>query len=350
MTLYKQDLPDARDWLCRTLSPVWREAPLIAPPEKLWPEIIRLADVWMVMPRLHDQCAKADFVPPDALSVLRAVSDFSKARDDAMREELIIIIRAMNEEGLEPIVFKGAEWLMGHYAPQARRLISDLDLWFNESAEQDAAIAVLLKLEYRPHSPLASFDRQNSHHFPPFHKKDKMARIELHHRLMRASLVESLDLTAVGQRLESTARGGLRYRRLAAEDALAVAFLQSGRMAAPGFETRKVSVAKWLDFLDRYEARGWQPIVGPEAFGIIDGPQEVDIQLLTALKCKFGFPYEGPLNDGYIAEWTDPRPITLMQSLLKSLTWQNLTSPKAWVRFISGFGDRVRGLRSLHRL
>lgn len=350
MTLSRQDLSEARDWLCRTLSPVWAEAPLSEPPQKLWPEIVRLADVWLVMPRLHDRCANADFVPPDAMSVLRAVSDFARARDDAMRKELVIVIRALNEAGLEPVVFKGAEWLMGHYAPQARRLISDIDLWCPEPAGQAAAISVLVTLGYRPHSSLDRFDRQKSHHFPPFHKDGATARIELHHRLIRSSLVDSLDLSAVAERLQSTDQQGLHYRRLAYEDALAVAFLQAGRMAAPSFETRKVTAAKWLDFLDRYEARGWQPIVGPETFGIIDGPQEVDVQLLTVLKRKFGFPYEGPVDDRYLTEWTDPRPMTLSQSLRQSLTWRNLTSPQAWVRFISGFRDRVRGLRSLRRL
>lgn len=352
MTLSQQELSQARDWICRVLSPVWADALLEPPPSALWPEIVRLADVWLVAPRLYDRCVGAGFMPTDAEAVLSAVSDYSKVREQAMRNELSTVIGGLNAAGLEPVVFKGGEWLMGHYAPHARRLISDLDIWLPHPAEQDEAVRSLRDMGYCSYSPLESHDRLKSHHFPGFHKDGAVARIELHHMLIRPSLSMAMDLSGAENRLEYNERRGLRYRRLAHEDALTVAFLQSGRMAAPGFETRKVALSKWLDFLDRYEPIGWQPIASARELGITDGVQPVDVQLLTALQQKLGFSYEGPKDISYVSDWarvqrTGP---LVARSLWQSLNWQNVLSLSAWGRFLNGLGKRINEARFLRRL
>lgn len=352
MTLTEQDRLEARDWVCRALSPVWSDEPLSPPRSHLWPEIVRLADAWLIGPRLHDRCRDSGFLPPDAESVLSAVSDYATLRTNAMRAELEAVIQALNAAGVVPVLFKGAEWVLDHYAPYARRLISDLDLWVPEPAGQQQAMHTLQDMGYRPYLPLEQFDPSTSHHFPPFHKEGAVARIELHHNLIRPSLSGSMELKAAAARLEETKRKGLRYRRLAHMDGITVAFLQSGWMASPGFETRKVAVSKWLDFLDRYGAGGWMPVKEPAALGIIDGHNTVDTQLLTALQMKFGFPYQGPKDDRYVTEWATAKPLgpQLYQNLWQSMTIRNLTSLSAWRRFIMGFNDRIRRVRFLNRL
>jgi hypothetical protein len=54
--------------------------------------------------------------------------DEKRTKLDAMRAELEDLTAGFNNAGLSPVVLKGAGWLMGHYAPHARWLISDLDL------------------------------------------------------------------------------------------------------------------------------------------------------------------------------------------------------------------------------
>ncbi len=140
MQLSHADQEIARSWLCRTLSPYWSDETPCEPPEHLWPEIIRLSDVWLVAPRLYQSCRGTSIIPEDAEDVLLAVADFATVRSRAMRAELEDIIRFLNEADLEPVVFKGAEWLMGHYAPHAPRLMADLDLWFPTETEQRKAL------------------------------------------------------------------------------------------------------------------------------------------------------------------------------------------------------------------
>mgnify|MGYP001818533610 FL=1 len=328
MTLSLHELSQARDWICATLSPFRDATPPVAPPDHLWPAIVRLADAWLVAPRLHDRISGQVQLPPEAAEVLGVVSDYATLRADAMRAELEDLTAGFNNAGLRPVVFKGAEWLMGHYAPHARRLISDLDLWFPDSTEQDEAIRVLAELGYRPLTPIEEHDKASDHHFPLFHKDGAIARAELHHRLIRPTLSASLDLDGAAAHLRSSDCSGLGYRWLDPGDALTVAFLQSGRMTSPGFETRRVAVSKWLDFLDRFVLAGQSTISHPADIGIRDGIQPIDIQLLIALKEKFDLPYIGPCDDAGIASWASARMYgdPLVKSLWLAFTWRNVSS------------------------
>ncbi len=161
-----------------------------------------------------------------------------------------------------------------------------------------------------------------------------------------------MDLDAAAARLGPVALQGLRYRRLAAMDGVTIAFLQSGRMSAPPFETRKVAVAKWLDFMDRFRAITAECVVHPGDIGILGEPHDIDIQLLTALSVKFGFPYAGRTDSAYIDTWVAARMVrtTLAETLWQSLTWRNLQSPAAWLRFVTQFPNRVRGVRGRNAL
>jgi hypothetical protein len=248
------------------------------------------------------------------------------------------------------VLFKGAEWLMGHYAPQGLRLIADLDIWFPTKEEQTQAIDVFVKEGYRPSSRLDQHDFSKSHHFPPFHRENATARFELHHRLIRASLTEVMDLPAAERSLRREERDGLTYRRLAVRDALAISFLQAGRMASPAFETRKVGIGKWLDFMDRLLDAGIQEIRHADQFGILGELNRVDTQLFTGMNLKFGLPYVGPRDTQYLDEWLEPPSLGFADSLVASFRWENIRSPVAWYRFIRGLPGRIRALKAVNSL
>lgn len=347
MTLADSDLQTARQWVCSVLSPYREGAPVEAPAEHLWPEIVRLADSWLVGPRLYDRIGEADFIPAEAAGVLAAISEFSALRSGVMRDELVQIVRALNEAGLDPVLFKGAEWLMGHYAPRSFRLIGDLDLWFPTEAERLAALTVFRQLGYTPLTPVEDHDTAHGHHYPPFHRHDAVARVELHYVLLREGLTHLIDLQGVAGRLNQVEVDGLRYFRLAPQDGISIAYLQSGHMASPGFETRKVTLAKWLDFVDRFRDNGVTEVAGPEDLGILEPAGDIDRQLLTALSACFGFPYSGPRDLSYVEGWikADSFSRSLLSGLLGSLRWKTITSPGAWVRFFKGFRKRVAAAR-----
>ena len=116
-------------------------------------------------------------------------------------------------------------------------------------------------------------------------------------------------------------------------------------MASPGFETRRVAVSKWLDFLDRFVLAGQSTISHPADIGIRDGIQPIDIQLLIALKEKFDLPYIGPCDDAYIASWASARMYgdPLVKSLWLAFTWRNVSSREAWHRFAKFVLNGARG-------
>lgn len=347
MTRPDLDAEAARYWLSQTLSP-FGNIEITAPPSDLWPRIIRQADSWLVGPRLYLRLRDIDILPRDAADLLEAVTALAEARARSMRSDLVSMISAFNAAGLEPVVIKGAEWLLGHYAPHALRPIADLDIWFPTDPEQDAAIEVLQSAGYAPAQPIATYERGTGHHFPPFHRNDEGPRFELHNKLIRATLTNAMNIELAAHRLVRDEVAGHKYRRLAPIDGVTVAFMQSGRMANPTFETRRVTLAKWLDFMDRFHAAGLPPVTDPVQFGVIDGHHSTDRQLLTALAVACGFPYLGPTDRSYLDDWAQD--ITVAKSLRQAFTWEKALSPRAWVRVVRHFPKRRKGIRFLNSL
>ena len=115
-------------------------------------------------------------------------------------------------------------------------------------------------------------------------------------------------------------------------------------MAAPGFATRKVSVSKWLDFLDRFREHGTGSIPHVKEIGLTVDDSETDRQFLTVLMDYFGLPYSGQRDTNYIETWVQRESAgkIFLQGLSASATWQNLVSRKKWYSFFRGLGRRVK--------
>lgn len=335
---------DAHRWLCRTLSPYFAEEPIVAPNEKLWPEIVRLSDSWLVSARLQHRLRGCDFVPSDACDVLTAISNYTRDRADMMRSELAAIIATLNAVDVRPVVIKGAEWLLGHYALSSHRIMTDIDIWTPSDSDQVVGLEALQAYGFVPVSPLSQHDKAVSHHYPPLHRDGAIARLELHHDLIRSTLTGMMALDGAEDRLVAVEQSGLSYFRLSPMDGVTVAYLQSGHMASPGFKTRRVTIAKWLDFLDRVHKVGPVSIKSASDIGLLVDDNGIDRQLLTVLQDFFGMPYAGERDTGYIDTWTKPvTPVNLLLAqLYRSVSWQNLSSAKKWRSFSRNFRRKTK--------
>ena len=129
-------------------------------------------------------------------------------------------------------------------------------------------------------------------------------------------------------------------------DGVTIAYLQSGHMGAPPFETRRIAIAKWLDFIDRFAETDLDHLTEPREIGILSDANDVDVQLLTALSGKFGFPYRGKIDTAYTDSWIAPpsAPSIMAHSLKRSMTPKNLLSPSAWWRFVRNFPKRLKAV------
>tara|TARA_B110000503_G_C7153617_1_gene416275 strand:- start:304 stop:1356 length:1053 start_codon:yes stop_codon:yes gene_type:complete len=332
-------------WLCRTLSPYFATESVQPPKPDLWPEIIRLSDAWLVSARLAYRLRGCDFVPPDTFDVLNVLSKYATDRNKTMRDEMIAIITALNEIDIQPVIFKGAEWLLGHYSPQSERIMTDLDIWIPSDSDQMRGLKALQEIGYAPSQTWQGFDKSNSHHFPPLHSDDAIARLEVHHSLIRANLTNMMGLGEAQKRLVMTEQEGLTYRRLSAGDGIVVAYLQSGHMAAPNFDTRKVTISKWLDFLDRFHNDGPPQIRNASDIGVLVNDNEIDRQLLTVLHDFFGLPYEGIRDTGYINTWLKKRQSgnLILKGLYNSATLANFSSKRKWGAFFKNLRNRLKG-------
>lgn len=117
-----------------------------------WTPLIALANETLTTPALIDlidQCEQD--IPEDVCRYVRHIFDCNLRRNDRLADQLAEAVVAMNEEGVTPILFKGAAVLAT--SPRSRcgtRLMSDLDILVPPD-KAEAARAAMAGLGYEMH-------------------------------------------------------------------------------------------------------------------------------------------------------------------------------------------------------
>lgn len=292
----------ARAWLCRTVS-AFADSREELPDENLWREIIEAADSAMLLPRLwHDIGDRADRLPADVADFLRTVDALNQDRNERLHRQTCAVIARLNLVDVEPVLLKGNALLMTGGSRARARMVNDIDIWVPEDQGQRAAIAALERAGYAPRKPLEGFKKSDSHHYPPFFAAEGTARVELHHRLIRPVLDGLLDEQTASLRLRREMTDGLRFRLLDPDDALALSYVQSTHMAVPAFDTARVPLMKWVDFVDRAREMGRFPIGSRRDCGLAGPDTAIDLRFLTAAAIYFSLPYTGPRDERYVVD------------------------------------------------
>lgn len=290
----------ARAWLCEIVSPFVDPQPDL-PDETLWVDVLEAADSALLLPRLwHEIEARADALPVAVAELLAAVDALNQDRNARMRRQTCEVIALLNAVDVEPVILKGNALLMSGQLKARARMVNDIDVWVAEEKRQTAAIAALERAGYATKQPVAGFRKADSHHFPPFFIDGGAGRVELHHALIRPALRGLMDEDAAARRLERVEAKGLRYRLLHRDDALSLSYIQSTHMAVPGFETARVPLMKWVDFVDRVAETDKPAIASRADCGLVGPDTATDVQFLTALSVYFSMPYAGPRDLGYV--------------------------------------------------
>lgn len=111
------------------------------PAPDAWPELLELANDLLVMPALYPVMRRD---PPAAVrEQIREWQRGNTVRNLRFRRQLIEAVAALNEVGIEPLLFKGSLQLVdGTLAHPGDRLMVDLDLLIPGDLESDATRAL----------------------------------------------------------------------------------------------------------------------------------------------------------------------------------------------------------------
>ena len=152
-----------------------------------WAKLLSLAEVTRLFAAVAEQLQSRQLVPPEPpaagdgeyspATILRARLATHRARRAAQRERLMEIVAALNVEGIEPLLIKGAHSLWTG-APDWRYQI-DLDLLV-AADEAAAAQAALIALGYEQPPDYPRRDRR--HHLDPLLRDDLPGCVEIHRR------------------------------------------------------------------------------------------------------------------------------------------------------------------------
>jgi hypothetical protein len=146
-----------------------------------WRELVEIADELMVTPALWTALrdSRLPAPPPDAAAHLREWHVGNTVRNLRFRHQLVTAVQALNEHGIEPLLFKGALQLIDGTLPHlGDRMMVDLDLVV-PAGSMPAATDALVSLEYRP-EPGKPF--LHPHELPFIHRRAP-GMIELHVQL-----------------------------------------------------------------------------------------------------------------------------------------------------------------------
>lgn len=154
-----------------------------------WQVILRQARRLRLAGRLAWAVADAglmDDVPPPVRRLLRAEWNLSDARCTALTWAVDCIGRALRSTGVEPVLLKGAAYIVEGSTLGRGRLPSDLDVMVSKEqlpAVEQALIAAdwsCIELEEAD----AHYYRAWSHELPPMRHHDHTLELDLHHNIL----------------------------------------------------------------------------------------------------------------------------------------------------------------------
>jgi hypothetical protein len=172
-----------------------------------WENLFAAASAEALLPLLHRQLPRT--VPPEIAGLLAGVAALNLERNRAILAELRCAVSLLNQAGIEPVLLKGAAFLVTGICPdRAARYLADLDLLLPED-QLDTAVTILAahRFERDRLDAFAGF----RHHHAPLHRPNAVD-FELHRTLGSPRLQRLLPASEVVDRAVPFSFDGLRVR------------------------------------------------------------------------------------------------------------------------------------------
>jgi hypothetical protein len=177
-----------------------------------WEGMIPLAREERILPALNARIRETGIsalVPAEIANFFSAVEELNLERNRAILTELATVAALLNEAGIEPVLLKGAAYLVaGVYVNPAARYLMDVDLLIPEP-QMSTGIEALIQngFEWDRSDQLGRF----RHHHPPLRRAGSVP-FELHHSLGMGRCKSLLPASDVLERSVPYEFNGTRVR------------------------------------------------------------------------------------------------------------------------------------------
>lgn len=156
-----------------------------------WNKIIQISSQALVLPALYAAInAKGitQSINPAVLRALKFFFELNVQKNTFIRNQVIEVTSALNQQGITPVWLKGATILLDDDWQSSGRQMVDLDLWIPDSLQHSKALGVLSGLGYEPVivDKVQYPDLENHHHFIPMQRVGSAAPIEVHKQVLSA--------------------------------------------------------------------------------------------------------------------------------------------------------------------
>jgi hypothetical protein len=191
-----------------------------------WDEVLRETRRQCIVPLLyrHLHGLSADVVPPEVLAHLQEEYRRAAARSMALAAELREIAHLLEEQGLEPLPYKGPVLALQAYGDVALRTFTDLDLLVRER-DVNKAREVLAARGYSPLDVLTPSQEaailRFDHNLPLISPTGDVV-VELHWRVAPAAFTFPMRMEGLWERATPVTLGGKTLRGMSVEDLMLV--------------------------------------------------------------------------------------------------------------------------------
>ena len=197
-----------------TLSLVRHLAGSVSPcsiaPQTDWEQVVAFASAQLVLPALYPAIERVGLpVPDDAHTFLLRIHAANAARNLQMGNALLSIGSALNSEGIEPVLLKGAALLASDPSSLVPwRFLSDLDLLVPAWA-LPKAVAALQDLGYEARD--GDYVPERDAHYPALIAPGGAFAVELHTRMFAERAMPALE-AQLPAHAQAIVRDGVRLR------------------------------------------------------------------------------------------------------------------------------------------
>ena len=197
-----------------------------------WQYVLSVSELNGVQPLLykHLRTVCPDSVPASVMSRLQELFFRNLARNLSMEEQLGKLHRALDQQGIPAIPYKGPALAASVYGDVALRVFSDLDIIIQKQ-DIHRATAVLVSLGYTPSfqfGPEQMEEYLRNFYEMPFPGNGTMASVELQWEIAADHFVFPIEPLKIWE--DTPATNGSRYQSIVPEKFLLIFLINFGRL------------------------------------------------------------------------------------------------------------------------